>query len=70
MFFPPVAVPINECREFKFEVPATLTAVLVVYTPTFTGADSKSARAPVGTNTRFECGTILATVVAPPVELP
>lgn len=64
LFTPPVIIPIETKREFKFELRASPTALLV--RGAFIGAQGQATAleltVPVGQETKYECGTILATV--------
>jgi ribosomal protein L11 len=64
LFTPPVVIPVETKREFKFELRATPTALLV--RGAFIGAQGQATAleltVPVGQETKYECGTILATV--------
>ena len=64
LFTPPVVIPVETKREFKFELRATPTALLV--RGAFIGAQGQATAleltVPVGQETKYECGTILATI--------
>jgi hypothetical protein len=64
LFTPPVVIPVETKREFKFELRASPTALLV--RGAFIGAQGQATAleltVPVGQETKYECGTILATV--------
>ncbi|GBC75837.1 hypothetical protein HRbin07_00025 [bacterium HR07] len=64
LFTPPVVIPIETKREFKFELRASPTALLV--RGAFIGSQGQATAleltVPVGQETKYECGTILATV--------
>ncbi len=64
LFAPPVLIPVETRREFKFELRASPTHLAV--RGAFIGAQGQATAleltVPVGQETKYECGTILATV--------
>ncbi|MFN4218100.1 MAG: hypothetical protein ACK4HB_02250 [Candidatus Bipolaricaulia bacterium] len=64
LFTPPIVIPIETKREFKFELRAAPTALQVrgAFVGTSGQAMALDLSVPVGQETKYECGTILATV--------
>lgn len=64
IFTPPVVIPFEAKREFKFELRGTPTALQVrgAFVVTAGQATALELIVPVGQETKYECGTILATV--------
>ncbi|MCL6643078.1 MAG: hypothetical protein K6T71_07145, partial [Candidatus Bipolaricaulota bacterium] len=64
LFTPPIVIPFETRREFKFELRASPTALLV--RGAFIGAQGQATglelTVPIGQETKYECGTILASV--------
>lgn len=64
LFAPPVLIPVETKREFKFELRAVPTHVQVrgAFVATAGQATALELTAPVGQEIKYECGTIVATV--------
>lgn len=64
IFTPPVLIPVETKREFKFELRAVPTHLQVrgAFVGSTGQATALDLTVPVGQETKYECGTILATV--------
>lgn len=64
IFTPPLLIPVETKREFKFELRAVPTHLQVrgAFVATAGQATALDLSVPVGQETKYECGTILATV--------
>lgn len=72
IFTPPVLIPIETRREFKFELRAVPTHLQVrgAFVGSTGQATALDLTVPLGQETKYECGTILAAVAGQQPQLP